>query len=193
MQDMLTSLSTYGYLILFFYTLGGGMVAIIAAGVLSYAGKMDITLSIAIAAFSNMIGDMILFYLSRYNKTEIMPYIRKYRRKLALAHILVKKYGDRIILIKKYIYGLKTLVPIAIGLTGYSFFKFNIINCISSIIWAITLGLLSYYLGDVLLSVGEKIAQYPWIMPIFLLALFGGIWLYFQKTTKKNKKNKENK
>ena len=33
MSEMLTTLSTYGYIILFLYTLGGGMVAIIAAGV----------------------------------------------------------------------------------------------------------------------------------------------------------------
>ena len=49
MSEMLTSLSTYGYIILFLYTLGGGMVAIIAAGVLSYAGSMNLTLVIMIA------------------------------------------------------------------------------------------------------------------------------------------------
>jgi len=42
MQEILTSLSTYGYILLFVYSLGGGMVGIIAAGVLSYIGKMDI-------------------------------------------------------------------------------------------------------------------------------------------------------
>ena len=47
---MLTSLSTYGYLVVFLYSLGGGMVAIIAAGVLAHLGKMDITVSIVLAA-----------------------------------------------------------------------------------------------------------------------------------------------
>jgi len=76
MQDIINSLSTYGYIILFLYTLGGGMVAIIAAGVLSYAGKMDLSISITVAAVSNAIGDTLLFYLSRYNKGAIMPYLK---------------------------------------------------------------------------------------------------------------------
>jgi len=50
LQEMLTSLSTYGYVIVFLYSLGGGMVAIIAAGVLAHLGKMDITVSIVLAA-----------------------------------------------------------------------------------------------------------------------------------------------
>ena len=33
MQDIINSISTYGYIVLFFSSLGGGMVALIAAGI----------------------------------------------------------------------------------------------------------------------------------------------------------------
>ena len=59
MQDIINSVSTYGYIVLFLYSLGGGMVALIAAGILSFAGKMDITLSIIVAAVANTIGDTL--------------------------------------------------------------------------------------------------------------------------------------
>lgn len=39
MQDMIDTLIKYGYIVLFFYSLGGGMVGILAAGVLSSQGK----------------------------------------------------------------------------------------------------------------------------------------------------------
>ena len=52
MEGIIDSLSTYGYIILFLYSLGGGMVAIIAAGILSYAGKMDLNTSIVIIYFA---------------------------------------------------------------------------------------------------------------------------------------------
>ena len=70
---MLTSLSTYGYVIVFLYSLGGGMVAIIAAGVLAHLGKMDITVSIVLAAVANAIVDKLPFYVSRYNHPAGMP------------------------------------------------------------------------------------------------------------------------
>ena len=93
MQEILTSLSTYGYILLFVYSLGGGMVGIIAAGVLSYLGKMDIRICIVFAAMGNFVGDSLIFYFTRYSKTQIMSYLRKQRRSLALSQILFKKYG----------------------------------------------------------------------------------------------------
>ena len=126
MEDIINSLSTYGYIILFLYSLGGGMVAIIAAGILSYAGKMDLNTSIAVAFVANALGDSLLFYMSRYNKAQMMPYLKKHKRKLALSHILMKRYGDKIIFFQKFVYGIKTLIPIGIGMTKYSAIKFNI-------------------------------------------------------------------
>ena len=184
MQDMLTSLSTYGYFILFFYSLGGGMVAIIAAGVLSSVGKMDITLSIFIAILGNIIGDSIIFYLSRYNKKEFLPYLKKQRRNVALSQILFKKYGSFIIVVKKYIYGIKTIIPIAIAFTKYPFYKFTIFNIIGSIVWGISLGLLSYFMGDYLIQSYEKLKEYPWVMPLIIFVIFGLIIFYFKQTTK---------
>lgn len=187
MEDMITSLSTYGYIILFLYSLGGGMVAIIAAGVLSYTGQMDLTLSIIVAAVANTLGDTLLFYMSRYNRAQIMPYINRHRRKVALSHLLMKKYGDKIIFFQKFVYGIKTLIPLTIGLTKYSFTKFNILNAISATIWAVGLGLASYIAGDTLMKVANFISNNPWSMPLVIAILFGLLWLYFQKATKKRR------
>ncbi len=187
MEEMLSSLSTYGYVILFLYSLGGGMVAIIAAGVLSYAGQMDLTLSIIIAAVSNTLGDTLLFYMSRYNRPQMMPYIKKHRRKVALSHILMKRYGDKIIFFQKFVYGIKTLIPLTIGLTKYSFAKFNVLNGISATIWAILLGLASYMAGEPLMSAAAFIGDNPWTMPAIIATLFALLWFYFQKATKKRR------
>ena len=89
-NDINYLLTTYGYIILFIYTLGGGMVAIIAAGIFSYTGKMDLHTSIAVAFVANALGDSLIFYISRYNKAQIMPYLKKHKRKLALSHVLMK-------------------------------------------------------------------------------------------------------
>lgn len=185
---MLTSISTYGYLVLFFYSLGGGMVAIIAAGVLSYNGNMDLKISIFLAALANFIGDTMLFYLSRYNKQAVMPYFSKHKRKLAFCQILMKKYGDKIILIKKFIYGLKTIIPIAIGLTRYSFVKFSVINAISSLIWSVTLGFVSFYMSEAVINFGSYVSQNSWIMPLIMFLFIGIIWVYLSKFTKKGRK-----
>ena len=185
MEDILSSLTTYGYIILFLYSFGGGMLAIIAAGVLSYAGKMDLSSSIVVAAFANVIGSSFLFYMGRYNKKALMAYIKEHRRKLALSHILMKKYGDKIIFLQKFIYGLKTLVPMTIGLTKYPQTKFHMINTISAILWAVILGVGSYMAGDILMRIAAYFSDNTMLAPLILLSIVGIIWFYFQNATKK--------
>lgn len=188
MQETLTSLSTYGYIALFIYSLGGGMVGIIAAGVLSYMGKMNLEISITIAFIANAIGDNLLFYISRYNKEMVMPYVKNHKRKLALSHLLMKKHGDKIIFFQKFVYGIKTLVPLAIGLTKYPLVKFTILNIISALIWALFLGIGSYKFGNAFEKILNYIGDNKWIMPIILISLIFIIWVYFEKFTKKVKK-----
>ncbi len=185
MQELFTSLSTYGYIALFVYSLGGGFFGLVAAGALSYAGKMDLTASIVTAGTSNYLGDMILFYLARYNRQLVEPYMKNHRRKFALSHLLVRKYGDFVIFIQKFIYGVKTLVPIAMGLSKYSFVKFGILNAPASALFALFFGLLSYKGGEQIINFFSFLKNNIWLYPVILILLIGGLWLYFEKATKK--------
>lgn len=185
MDDMLNNLSTYGYIVLFLYSFGGGFVALLGAGVLSFMGKMDLSLSIAIAFTANFIGDSLMFYMSRYHKREMMEYFRKHRRKLAFSHLLLKKHGSWIIIVKKFIYGLKTLVPLAVGLTKYDFWKFSLYNAMGALIWAIVVGGGSYLFGGALIEGYKTVADKPYLAPIMLLIVGGSVWIYLSRATKK--------
>ncbi len=187
MEEILNNLVTYGYLFLFVLSFGGGMFGLICAGIFASSGKMDISLCIIVAAIANFLGDCVLICLSRYSKKDVMPYIKKHRRKIALAQVLIKKYGSKIILIKKYIYGVKTIIPLAIGLTKYSFLKFSILNAISSIIWATSVGLTAYFAGEKIMQFWENYGE-NWFYFIagFIILL---IFIYFVLFSKKKEKN----
>ncbi|MBU0721821.1 DedA family protein [bacterium] len=188
MEDTFSNLATYGYIGLFLYSLGGGFIALIGAGVLAYMGKMDLTLVLFIAFTANALGDVLLFYMARYQKSMMMDGLRKHRRKLALSHIMMKKYGSWIILFQKFIYGIKTLIPIAIGLTKYDFKKFAILNVLSAAVWSLSIGLGSYYSGNILVKAAESISSKPWIAPIILVVLGATLWIYLTQATKKRVK-----
>lgn len=185
MEEVMTSLTTYGYLILFAYSFSGGMIGIIAAGVLSYMGKLDIVACIVVAAIGNTVGNAFLFYMGRYNKAALAPFLKKHRRKLALTHLMLKKQGDKIIFIQKFIYGLKSLVPIAIGFTRYPQAKFHLINAIAAIFWALILGISSYQAGEILVRAATFVSDKPLLAPLVLLIVLGSLWLYMQKATQR--------
>lgn len=185
MQDMIDTLIKYGYIVLFFYSLGGGMVGILAAGILSSQGKMDLSFCIALAFIANTIGSTLLFILGKYYKKDIMPYFKKHRRKIALAMIKTKQHGIILLVTQKFIYGLKTFIPIAAGMAKYNFIKFFIINTLASLAWAIVLGFTAYTFGYVIEAIFDKLSLYPYAAPLFLLFLAGIIWLYLSKFSKK--------
>ncbi len=185
MEDILTNLETYGYIVLFLYSFGGGFIALMGAGVLSYTGHMDLEIAILVAFIANFLGDTMLFYMGRYNKKDVMGYLHKHKRKLALSHILMKRHGSWVIFLQKYVYGIKTLIPLAIGLTKYDFKKFTLLNLFASAIWAVVIGIASYMAGEAIKSVYEIIAQKPYIAPITLVSIVALIWWYLSAHTKK--------
>lgn len=187
MESILENLDTYGYIALFLYSLGGGFVGLIAGGVLSSMGHLSLAITLVVAFVANTVGDLILFYLGRFNKKEIMPYLKKHRRKLALSHILMKRYGNKILIFQKFVYGLKTLVPIAVGITKYDYKKFIIFNIIGAIIWTIVFGVGSFLAGDFFRRVADSIGENPIIAPIALFSVFGVLYLFFHLATKKRK------
>ncbi len=185
MEDMLSNLETYGYVVLFLYSFGGGFVALMGAGVLSYTGHMDLMTSILVAFIANFIGDLVLVYMGRYNKKDVMAYMHKHKRKLALSHILMKRHGSWVIFMQKYVYGVKTLIPLAIGITKYDLKKFAILNFFASAIWALTIGIGSYMAGEAIRSAYDVVAQRPYIAPAVLFSIIALIWWYLSANTKK--------
>ncbi|MBD3794343.1 MAG: DedA family protein [Epsilonproteobacteria bacterium] len=188
MEDTLSSLSTWGYLALAFFSFGGGWVVIVAAGVLSFLGKMDLILSFLIAVSSNFIGDLFLFYIGRYHKSDIRNYLKSHTRKIALATIFLRKYGVWAIFIKKFIYGVKTIVPITMAISKYDFKKFAFYNIFATLFFVAVVLFGSYWAGESIKLAYERFQEYPWIFPLFLFAIIGGIWFVMEKITAKDVK-----
>ncbi|UTJ07572.1 DedA family protein [Arcobacter roscoffensis] len=146
----------WGYIALFAYSFGGGFVGLVFAGILSYAGDLNLFICILVAGVSNFLGDQFLFFLARKNKAYAKDMMKKYGRKIAMAHLLMRKYGSFVVFFQKYVYGIKTLIPLAMGLTKYSGIKFSILNIFATALWATVVGYASYAAGEVILSSADE-------------------------------------
>lgn len=178
MEDLIRD---WGYIILFLYSFGGGFVALVVAGILSYSGELNIVVSILVAGVANFIGDQFLFTIARRNKHQAKQMMQKHRRKIALSHLMMRKYGSWVIFIQKYIYGVKTLIPLAMGITKYSYTKFIFFNALATVLWALVVGLAAYMLGEIVYTYLEEIKSY---VPFLVFAILIGIYLFFKKYSK---------
>lgn len=171
-----------------------GEMALIMAGILSHTGDMYLPLAIFVAGLGGFAGDQVYFYIGRYNKKYIYKKLRKQRRKFAIAHILLKKHGWPIIFMQRYMYGLRTVIPMSIGLTRYSAKKFAFINLLSGWAWASITIIPAWYLGEEILTLLEHAKRY-WYLAIPIAGVFlGGIYLFFHRVEKNilNKRRKNN-
>jgi membrane protein DedA with SNARE-associated domain len=165
-------LREYGYIVLFFWSILEGEMGLIMAGIFSHMGDMSLPISIAVGGFGGFIGDQIYFYIGRFNKRYIHKKLRSQRRKFAIAHLLLKKYGWPLIFVQRYMYGMRTVIPLAIGLTQYSSRQFAIINFISAIFWASITIIPAYYYGEEILNILKWIKGHWYIaIPIILIVV----------------------
>ena len=185
MEDTLTNLSTWGYLALAFFSFGGSLVVTAAAGVLSFMGEMNLFVSLAIGIIFNYIGDMFLFYLGRYHKADIKPYFEKHKRKIALSTLILRKYGVWAIFIQKFLYGIKTLIPISMSLSRYDFKKFGFYNIFASIFFVTVIMVSAFYAGETIKSMFEYFKAYPWVPFVVLASMVATIWYGMEHLTKR--------
>lgn len=177
----------YGYVILFAWSIIEGESGLIMAGLLCTTGDMSLYIAIFVAGLGGFTGDQIYFYIGRYNKSFVHSKFKGQRRKFALAHLLLEKYGWPIIFAQRYMYGLRTIIPISIGLTRYNSKTFAIINIFSAWCWAAMTIIPVWYFGNEILGL-LKIAKEHWYIAIpFLILMGGSISYYFHNATRKNK------
>ncbi len=180
-----TYVADWGYVILFFWSILEGELGLIFAGIASHTGHMNVFLAIFIAGLGGFVGDQIYFYIGRFNKNTIQKQLANQRRKLALAHLLLQKYGWGIIFIQRYMYGMRTIIPMSIGITRYSAIKFAIINLLSAWVWAAITILLAWFFGEEFLKVLHLIKDHPYVLIIMLVVFLGGVLWYFRAQSAK--------
>jgi membrane protein DedA with SNARE-associated domain len=182
MEELLIDwLKEYGYIILFLWSLLEGEMGLVMAGIMAHTGAMRYFMAVFVAGLGGFTGDQLYFYIGRLNKGLIQRKLHSQRRKFAIAHLLLKKYGWPIIFMQRYLYGLRTVIPMSIGITKYSAKRFALINLISAWVWAAVTITPAYFFGEELLSL-LTFAKQHWYLTLPLAGGFlYGVYAWFHK------------
>lgn len=177
-QTMLQQfLHDFGYFALFLGTFFEGETILVLAGFLAFRGYMDINLVVVVAFCGSYAGDQLWYFLGRKHGRKLLA--RKPRWQLmgdkALEHI--RKHPDIWVLSFRFVYGLRTVMPVAIGLSGYPPLRYLLLNGIGAAVWAAALGAAAYHFGAVLEGMLGSIKKYElWVLGALLL-LGLALWL----------------
>jgi len=182
-KELLLQHSEYAYLVIFLWTFIEGETVLLVAGALAGSGALDIRWTILTAFIGTLLGDQAIFYLGRWKGEWLLRKMGKKRALIDKALVLLEKNATWLLLTYRFIYGLRNITSISVGLSHIPARRFLLLNTISSITWAISFGLSGYWLGDLLYRHIDTIKKYE-REGIGLLIILGlVIWLIRRKRT----------
>ncbi|HEX3997817.1 MAG TPA: DedA family protein [Pirellulales bacterium] len=194
----------YGYvgIIVFLILTGCGLpipeeAAIIAAGALSASGQLDPWLSLLSCIVGAVAGDSVMYWIGRHFGAAIVHKHPLWMRTLTpereqrVEHLL-KKHGAKVLLVTRFMVGLRLPIYLTAGLLKMSYPRFLLTDSICAL-FVVTLffGLTYFYGGPILAWL--KDAERGLTVAVVALVCVGGIYLYRRQARRAAKKDSPKK
>jgi membrane protein DedA with SNARE-associated domain len=138
-----------------------GETALIAAGVYASKGHLSITSVIVVATAAAIIGDNIGYWLGREAGRPLI-YRYDWTRRIAdraipPAERFFERHGGKAVFLARFFGGVRVTGAWMAGITRMSWWRFLFWNALGGIVWAVAVGLVSFYAGK---AAADAIARY---------------------------------
>lgn len=137
------------YLVVFIWTALEGETFVIFAGFFAQKGMVNVWALFMSAWLGSMFGDQVFFFLGRRFGTRILEHLPKLKPSVDRALGWLQKYAVIFILTYRFMYGLRNVSGVAVGLSHLPWKKFAIWNAVAAFIWAVAFVGFGYLFGDI--------------------------------------------
>ena len=174
--DPKTLLSRYGYKVILIWTFLEGETIVILAGMFAETLHLDPWL-IALNAFcGSFLSDQVMFSLGKYKGEAVLKYFPRVAKNVDKAARLFKKYDTALILGFRFVYGVRNVTPILLGISRVSHGKFFILNLIGAGVWALSFSFGGFYAGKAFMKIMHLVGHGIFFAILLVLLLAGLIW-----------------
>lgn len=143
-------LAQYGYLAVFIGCLLEGETMLILAGFAAHRGYLSLPLVMTIACCAGTLGDQIVFFTGRrYGSALLSRWPALATRARRINH-LIERYRASLILGVRFMYGLRLVGPLVIGMSTVEAWRFALLNLLGAALWATLIGGAGYLFGQTL-------------------------------------------
>lgn len=190
MDKMVKLLRRYGYFVILLWTFLEGETIVIIAGVFSRKIELAPWLIAVCAFIGSFCSDQFMFSLGRFKGEKVLRYFPKLAANVERAGQLIKKYDTILILGFRFVYGVRNVTPILLGIGDVSYKKFFTLNFIGAMIWALTFTFGGVYLGKAFLVIVGHVGLGLFLTLLGCLFIAGLlVFLRWFRTRRSEKKN----
>lgn len=172
-----TWLTNYGYPVLLAGTFLEGETVMVLGGVAARMGYLSLDWVIACGLIGSVTGDQLYFFLGRRHGNALLTRRPAWQVLTNRALRLLEQHQNLLILGFRFLYGLRSITPFAIGMSQVSWLRYTLMNIIGASIWASVVGLAGYYFGQAVEAVFGDIRQYELEIMGSIIAIGAMFWL----------------
>jgi membrane protein DedA with SNARE-associated domain len=158
MNEINQLIQNYGdwiYLIAFFWAALEGETFVIFAGLAAQRGYLNLYELIVAVGLGSLLGDQICFWLGRCQGSRVLHHFPKLESGVNLAIIWLEKHAVGFILSYRFMYGIRNVSSIAIGMSHLPWQKFAFWNAVAAFVWAVAFSNIGYLFGGLVANVPE--------------------------------------
>jgi len=177
---MLESLiDTYGYVAVLVGTFFEGETVLVLGGFAAHRGYLSLPWVIMAAFIGTLCGDQLFFFLGRKHSQTVLGRRPSWKARAGRAQRLLERFRTPLILVFRFMYGLRTLIPFAIGMSTVPTRQFIFLNIIGALVWALVVGTGGYLFGNAMEIIFGNIKHYE-LEVLGAIAVIGAlIWIIY--------------
>lgn len=176
-MDFDALLRDYGYVALLLGTFLEGETILVVAGFAASMGYLELPWVMVTAFFGSLAGDQTAFFVGRVWGTRILQRWPGLRGGVDRVLRLLERWNTPLILTFRFYYGLRNVIPFALGTSALSTRRFVLLNVIGAAVWAVALALGGYFLRTALEAVLGGVAHVARWVILGLIVLSVALWL----------------
>ncbi len=119
----------------------------ILGGVAAHMGYLSIGWVIICGFLGTVIGDQLYFFLGRRHGSRMLSRRPAWQARSERVFKIIQRHQSLLILGFRFLYGLRTVTPFAIGMRNIPYLRFAALNLIGAALWAVVVGLAGFYFG----------------------------------------------
>lgn len=147
-MDLAPLIEQHGYTITFVGALIEGETVMILAGLAAHRGYLHLPLLAALAALGSFLGDQMYFLIGRRYGERLVARFPRLEPGVRHADALLLRYAGTAVIAVRFLYGLRVLGPIAMGMTRLKWRTFCAFNAVGAILWSLCWLVVGYVLGE---------------------------------------------
>ncbi len=169
-------LELYGYPAIALGVVFEGETILILGGFAARQGYLTLHWVILAAFVGSLSSDQAWFHLARRYGQRMLEKRPAWQGKVAWVDRLLERYGALFFAGLRFLYGLRTIAPFAVGLTHAPALRFLIFNACGAAIWATAFGSAGFAFGAVVEANLEHIKRYQAVFFALLAVVVGVVW-----------------